>query len=252
MPVNKSEVNKVGYFGYSSICETVCSSTYALFVIGDNGEMIGEYGGSGFAVSSDGLLITATHVIDGLKNRLDRPDCHMALTRDTSPFKPQKEIYTDIDIVAKFDVERSDISVLSVNTDDISSYDYLNIRQTVPFESMGQPVAAFGYPTNDSSEGWNIAQKTTAGVIADIDTHGSFPAYEVDTLFHPGFSGGPLVSLRNGDVIGVVHSRGRYLDEFNSRKFPAPSHLSQANAISDEPSRNITIGSKLVELGVSH
>jgi len=252
MPISSSEIEEAGYPGYAPICSTVTKAVYALFVSEDDGEPVDGYEGSAFAVSSDGLLLTATHVLESIENKAANGNRRIALARDTSPFELNEHVVIGVDIVEKFNINGCDISVISADIDTLPSYEYLKVRTGGMAESMGQPVAAFGYPINESVEEWNVSQRTLSGVISNINMFGNSPTYEVDTLFHPGLSGGPVISLRQGDVIGVVHARGSYLDEFQSEPFPAPSHLSEAKLIPSDESGNVNVGQKLENHGICY
>ena len=254
MPVTDRQLQESGYPGYAPICKTVVKSTYATYVSDDAGNPVDGYEGTAFAVSPEGHLLTATHVIKGIEDKIEHPDHHLALTRDLSPYRDGGgETIGGIELVEVFDFP-IDITVLQmdVDTDEIDSYEYLTLRTGGHVESMGQPTAAFGYPEaiNDTRDGWNINQATISGVISSINTFDGFPAYQIDTLFLPGLSGGPLVSLRKGDVIGVVHKREKYgdYDGFGRRQFPA--QISEAKVVTSTSISDI--GNKLEELEVSY
>jgi S1-C subfamily serine protease len=218
----------------------------------ESGNAVNRYAGSAFAVSSDGLFITASHVLEDIEDSLDTKNRRIGLARDTFPFEVNKEVIVGANVIKKFDVEESDITVLSADVDELPSYEFLKVRTGGDSESMAQPVAAFGYPINEfeEDESWNISQRTVGGIVSNITTREGYPTYEIDTLFHPGLSGGPVISLRRGDVIGVVHARGSYLDEFNSKPFPTPSHLSEAKSTIGDRSVKDSVGSELERYGV--
>ena len=247
-----SRNEKVPYTGYAPLCEEIIKSTYAIYVSDTEGNPINKYEGTAFAVSEDGLFLTATHVLNEIKNKIDESNRHLALVRDISPFGMNTQVILGANIIKEYDTKSSDISVLKAGIDEVDSYSHLDLRTKGEVESMGQPTAAFGYPNaiNDFSDGWNINQATVSGIVSSIHTFEDWPAYQVDTLFHPGLSGGPLISLREGDVIGVVHGREKYEDSdgYSNKLFPA--QISQAKVITR--TQHGDIGTELEDMGVSY
>lgn len=258
MPVRESQIEKCGYSGYAPICSTVTKATYAIFLCDDDFEPVGEYEGSAFAVSSDGLFMTATHVINELIDEIENPNRHIGIARDISPFGTNEQVLKGLNVVKSFSEDTYDISILSGDIEGLDSYEYLTVRTTGNVEAMGQPVAAFGYPKAinkmyeewDVNQEWDINQATVSGIVSSINAFDDSPSYQVDTLFHPGFSGGPLISLRMGDVIGVIHKREKYeeYDGFADRLVPAD--ISEAKFVTS--SDKWDIGTELEDLGVSY
>jgi S1-C subfamily serine protease len=61
---------------------------------------------------------------------------------------------------------------------------------------VGHQVGAFGHP-------WNLAFTGTRGIISGITTRGGIEMLQTDAPINGGNSGGPLLSLRTGKIVGI-------------------------------------------------
>jgi serine protease Do len=134
--------------------------------------------GSGFLISSDGLVLTNAHVIDqGL-------EVTVKLT-DRREFKA-KVLGAD---------RQADVAVLKIDGKDLPSVKIGNPNAT----RVGEPVLAIGSP-------FGFENSVSAGIIsakARTLAHDSLvPFIQTDVAVNPGNSGGPLFNLR-GEVIGI-------------------------------------------------
>jgi len=144
-------------------------------------------GGTGFFVSSDGLIVTNKHVVGD-------PDAIYSVVTNTG-----EEL--DADIVASDAF--LDIAILDVEGD---GYPVANLGDSEEVQ-IGQTVIAIG---NSLSEFRNTVTKgVVSGMNRRIVAGGSFVASEViegaiqtDAAINPGNSGGPLINLL-GKVVGV-------------------------------------------------
>ncbi len=144
--------------------------------------------GSGFIVSSDGLIITNKHVVS------DKEAEYIVLTYDNQKYKVEK-IYRD---------PLNDLAILKINAKNLKPLelgDSSNLK-------LGQLAIAIGTPLGE------FRNTVTVGVISGLGrgiTAGSpFEGYvekldnviQTDAAINPGNSGGPLLNSR-GQVIGV-------------------------------------------------
>ncbi|GJG94524.1 DegQ family serine endoprotease [Cupriavidus pauculus] len=134
--------------------------------------------GSGFIVSSDGLILTNAHVVD------NATEVTVKLT-DRREFKA-KVLGSD---------PQTDIAVIRIDAKDLPTVklgDPSKIR-------VGEPVLAIGSP-------YGFENTVTAGIVSaksrslPDDTY--VPFIQTDVAVNPGNSGGPLFNQR-GEVIGI-------------------------------------------------
>lgn len=143
--------------------------------------------GSGFIISTDGLIITNNHVIQGSGNR------NITIVLEDGSER-------DVEVVGSD--RATDIAVLKIVKSETDRE-----FPTVAFgdsEKMkvGQQVFAVGSP-------YGINHTLTAGVISAVDRENSEgldspfdDSLQTDTPINPGNSGGPLFNM-NGEVIGI-------------------------------------------------
>jgi serine protease Do len=134
--------------------------------------------GSGFIVSSDGVILTNAHVID------DAKEVTVKLT-DKREFKAK--------VVGKD--KQSDVAVLKINADRLPTVKLGDSDQV----RVGTWVVAIGSP-------FGFENSVTAGIVsakARSLPGDSYVAFlQTDVPVNPGNSGGPLFNL-NGEVIGI-------------------------------------------------
>ncbi|EIC22639.1 DegQ family serine endoprotease [Thiorhodovibrio frisius] len=157
---------------------------------GDEGEMpdFGGEGrslGSGFLISSDGYVVTNSHVVEMAEEIIVR-------TSDRREF---------VASVIGAD-ERSDIALLKVDAQDLPQ---VEIGQAANLK-VGEWVLAIGSP-------FGFEHSATAGIVSakgrSLPSENYVPFIQTDVAINPGNSGGPLFNL-DGQVIGVnsqIYSR---------------------------------------------
>ncbi len=134
--------------------------------------------GSGFIVSSDGLVLTNAHVVDGAS------EVTVKLT-DKREFRA-KVVGTDKD---------TDVAVLRIDAKGLPTVKIGNPGRT----QVGEWVLAIGAP-------FGFENSATAGVVSararSLPGEGYVPFLQTDVAVNPGNSGGPLFNLA-GEVIGI-------------------------------------------------
>jgi serine protease Do len=144
--------------------------------------------GSGFILSSDGLIMTNAHVVDGADEVL------VTLT-DKREFKA-KIIGAD---------KRSDVALVKIEATGLPAVKVGDVNRL----RVGEWVMAIGSP-------FGLENSVTAGIVSAKlrDTGDYLPFIQTDVAINPGNSGGPLINMR-GEVVGInsqIYSRsGGYM-----------------------------------------
>lgn len=139
--------------------------------------------GSGFILSSDGLIMTNAHVVDGADEVL------VTLT-DKREFKA-KIVGAD---------RRTDVAVVKIEATGLPAVKIGDVGRL----KVGEWVMAIGSP-------FGLENTVTAGIVSakQRDTGDFLPFIQTDVAINPGNSGGPLINMR-GEVVGInsqIYSR---------------------------------------------
>jgi serine protease Do len=134
--------------------------------------------GSGFLISSDGLVLTNAHVVDGAKE----------VTVKLADHREYKAKVLGAD-------RASDIAVLKIDGRDFPSVRLGDSDQL----GVGDYVLAIGEP-------FGLEETATAGIVSakgrSLPGDGYVPFIQTDAAVNPGNSGGPLFDA-NGSVVGI-------------------------------------------------
>ncbi|MES3019185.1 MAG: serine protease [Bacteroidota bacterium] len=146
----------------------------------------GQFGGTGFALSSNGYVVTNYHVIKGA-------DSVYVQNLQGEAFKV-KQIYVD---------PAYDIAVLQI-IDPAFKLGALPYTFKKSAADVGQGVYTIGFPRDDQvyGEGYVSSRNGFAG-----DT----VAYQVTIPVNPGNSGGPLLDNK-GNVVGIINGKQKFAD----------------------------------------
>lgn len=151
--------------------------------------------GTGFIISSTGVIATALHVVDGASK--------VAVKTQAG------DIYDDVSLLAKD--ERRDLAILKVGGFDLPTVNLGNSDDLNP----GDQVLVIGNPLGAEQLRTSISD----GIISGIrDLGDGYKVIQVTAPISPGNSGGPALSA-NGYAIGVVVFR---LREGQSLNFAVP------------------------------
>jgi S1-C subfamily serine protease len=139
-------------------------------------------GGSGFIVSSDGLIVTNKHVV------LDA-DADYTVVLDTG----EKH---DAEVIARDPVQ--DIALLQIDASGLPVAQMGNSNEV----QLGQTAIAIGNSLNEFKN--SVSVGVISGLSRTIDASGQriYGVMQTDTAINPGNSGGPLLNLK-GEVIGI-------------------------------------------------
>lgn len=147
----------------------------------------GQFGGTGFALSSNGYLVTNYHVIKGA-------DSVYVQNSDGESFKV-KQIYID---------PAYDIAVLQITDPEFKHLASLPYTFKKSTSDVGEDVYTIGFPRDDQvyGEGYVSSRSGYSG-----DTI----AYQVSIPVNPGNSGGPLLDNR-GNIVGIINGKQTLAD----------------------------------------
>jgi serine protease Do len=139
--------------------------------------------GSGFILTSDGVIMTNAHVVEGAEEVL------VTLT-DKREFKA-RIIGSD---------KRTDVAVVKIDASGLPAVKVGDVSRL----RVGEWVMAIGSP-------FGLENTVTAGIVSakQRDTGDYLPFIQTDVAINPGNSGGPLINMR-GEVVGInsqIYSR---------------------------------------------
>ncbi|MEO5910494.1 MAG: serine protease [Pelobium sp.] len=146
-----------------------------------------QFGGTGFALSSNGYIVTNYHVVKGA-------DSIYVQNNKGESFKVQT-IYID---------PTFDIAVLQVSDPAFKDLAALPYTFKKTSANLGEDVFTFGYPKDDVVIGKGYLSSATG-------FGGDSIAYQISIPVNPGNSGGPLMDTR-GNVIGIVSGKQTQAD----------------------------------------
>jgi len=145
--------------------------------------------GSGFIITTSGVIATNAHVIDGASN------IQVTISNETGSFTYKTKVLL-ID-------SKNDVALLQIDDKEfkgLSSIPYGIVENS----DVGSKVFTIGYPLNDVM-GSNY--KVTDGIISSKSgIADDIRYYQISVPIQPGNSGGPLFN-KEGNVIGITSAR---------------------------------------------
>lgn len=138
--------------------------------------------GTGIVISSDGYIVTNSHVIDDSKKRYK-----VAVIIGGEEIEAQ---------VTGYDT-RTDIAVLKIEKTGLTPASFANSDEV----QVGQEVVAIGNPG-----GIDFSNSITQGIVSALDrdlSRRNVSYIQTDAAINPGNSGGPLLNM-SGQVIGIT------------------------------------------------
>ncbi|MBI4709052.1 MAG: trypsin-like peptidase domain-containing protein [Candidatus Portnoybacteria bacterium] len=145
-------------------------------------------GGSGFVISSDGMILTNRHVVD-----IDGAD-YTVLTNDGQKYAARVLAKDPIQDIAILKIEKNNLPVVRLGDSD-------NLQ-------IGQSVIAIGNALGEFRN--TVSVGVISGLQRSVTTQGGAGTaaeqlegvIQTDAAINPGNSGGPLLNL-SGEVIGI-------------------------------------------------
>jgi len=141
-----------------------------------------KFGGTGFAISSNGYILTSYHVING------KGSIYVQNSKGTT-YKVVR-YYTD---------PVNDIAILKISDDAFTNLGVLPYSIKKGVARIGDAVYTLGYPKDDVVLGDGY-------VSSKSGLNGDTIAYQVAIPVNPGNSGGPLLD-NNGNIVGVINGK---------------------------------------------
>ena len=141
-----------------------------------------KFSGTGFALTSEGYLVTSYHVIQGGDSLLIEGRNHQRYHAEP--------VYSDI---------KHDLAILRITDKNFTGFGRLPYAIKSGQADLGERVYTLGYPREDVVYG-------EGSLSARSGFEGDTAFYQVSIPVNPGNSGGPLLDER-GNLIGVVSGR---------------------------------------------
>ncbi|MBQ7450687.1 trypsin-like peptidase domain-containing protein [bacterium] len=156
---------------------SIYESVYPAIVVIEGDIPNGYSTGSGCIISSDGYILTSSHVVKNAKN--------IEVTTNTGKVYPAKVIKTT--------GKNKDLALIKIEPKTALTEVKLGNSENV---KVGQRVLAIGNP-------FGFSGTLTTGIVSRIDYQNN--KIQTDAAINPGNSGGPIINV-NGEVIGISQS----------------------------------------------
>ncbi len=201
IPKDKEDKKYTTQSAYNTVTDSVVSIICYQDKITDNeADIIGE--GTGTVISSDGYIVTNSHVIG-----------------DTNTYKIKVVLNNSEEYEAKiagYDT-RTDLAVVKIDAKNLS---YAKFSDSSLVE-VGQDVVAIGNPGGSSFQN-SLTKGIVSAVERELDLGANVNYIQIDAAINPGNSGGPLCNLY-GQVIGINTAKIS-ADAYEGMGFAIPSN----------------------------
>lgn len=145
------------------------------------GDEKGTIEGAGFLVDRDRRwLLTNAHVTTRSPSRVEA-------AFKGGQFFPVQKVYVDPFL---------DLAVVEIPKKHFPDKAVVASLQCNDIPPVGHPVGAFGHP-------WSLSYTGTRGIVSGVTVRSGVEWLQTDATLNNGNSGGPLISLVNGQVLGV-------------------------------------------------
>lgn len=172
-----------------------------VWIAAERGEL--QSTGSGFVVRKDGVILTNDHVVRQARR------IRVGWERGAG-FEA-----VDADVVLRFPDD--DLAVLRVSHRELVPVAYA--AESAPLR--GCDVVALGFPLSDAFG--QDSMSITRGIVTGIgQLAAKAEVVRTDVQVNPGNSGGPLVDVERGRVVGVIFARGNAAGDASGYGFAIP------------------------------
>jgi len=146
--------------------------------------------GTGWALTSNGYIVTNNHITDGAKTLKVR-----GINGDFSKAYNAKITVTDA---------KNDLSIIKIEDANFTSLGTIPYVISSKTSDVGSSIFVLGYPLR-ASMGDEV--KLTNGIISSKSGfQGDVTTYQISAPVQPGNSGGPLFD-KNGNIIGIINAK---------------------------------------------
>ena len=155
-----------------------------------------EGSGSGFLISPDGYIITNAHVVGKARDVSVVLYDQQKLMDKTNPIHTpsHKSMGNKIYFGKVLKINRArDLALVKIEGENLP---WMELETNRKVYTTGKEVVAIGAPRNIE---WTVTQ----GVISAVRDKNGVDTIQTDTAINGGNSGGPLIDLKTGKVIGV-------------------------------------------------
>jgi len=146
--------------------------------------------GTGFGISSNGIIVTNFHVIDGAKTIRVR-----GINSDFNKTYKAKVLVSD---------KNNDLALIQIDDNGFTSLGTIPYTIKTGLAGVGENIFVLGYPLR-ATMGDEI--KLTNGIISSkTGFQGDITSYQISAPVQPGNSGGPLFDSK-GNLIGIINAK---------------------------------------------
>ena len=146
--------------------------------------------GTGFGISSNGIIVTNYHVIDGAKSIKIR-----GVNSDFNKTYKAKVLVSD---------KNNDLALIQIDDFGFTSLGSIPYTIKTGLAGVGENIFVLGYPLR-ATMGDEI--KLTNGIVSSrTGFQGDITSYQISAPVQPGNSGGPLFDSQ-GNLIGIINAK---------------------------------------------
>lgn len=176
--------------GMMKIISTNSQPTLYLKLFPTSSASSAKSSGTGFAISSDGYIVTNYHVVDGANK--------ISVRGVKGNFS---KVYSASIVIED---KNNDLAIIKIDDKDLTTLGIIPYSIVSNISDVGNSVYTLGYPLR-STMGDEI--KLTNGIISSkTGFQGDITTYQISVPLQPGNSGGPLLNSK-GEIIGIVNAK---------------------------------------------
>ena len=180
--------------------------------------------GTGFAISSNGIIVTNYHVIDGANSIIVR-----GINSDFYKTYKAKVLASD---------RNNDLALIQIDDYGFTSLGTIPYTIRTGATGVGENIFVLGYPLR-ATMGDEI--KLTNGIISSRSGfQGDVTSYQISAPVQPGNSGGPLFD-NQGNIIGIINAK--HIGAENASYAVKTSYLTNLIDLLQNPPRLQTVNS---------
>lgn len=180
--------------------------------------------GTGFGISSNGIIVTNHHVIDGAKTIKVR-----GINSDFNKTYKAKVLVSD---------KNNDLAIIQIDDYGFTTLGTIPYTIKTSLAGVGENIFVLGYPLR-ATMGDEI--KLTNGIISSrTGFQGDITSYQISAPVQPGNSGGPLFDSQ-GNLIGIINAK--HTGAENASYAVKTSYLTNLNDLLPSPLKFQTINS---------